>query len=284
MAFSGGAGYRPPAAPRSNGGATLPRISNGGARPPRMPRVGTPPGFNGGARAPVYKAPAARPPRVVSNGGAAAPAPAPGGSAGAGGAAAPPLDAEYYNALAQAQATENQKVAALQQQNAYATTQRDQAVQQLNDREPVTEQNLTNAANAKGLLYSGTLGSQIGDAKTAYLTSLGKVNDQYTQGTAARTAQIGALQQGLPLEQLALQLASIDRANAAAQRTALTTPPLPAAATDALGVPRAQGHSTAYNGAGIYRTAGPTNPALRAIGHSPRYRGPGTYVPVTTGK
>ena len=140
------------------------------------------------------------------------------------------------------------------------------------------EQNATYTANGQGLLYSGALGNQIGNMKTALLTNEANQNQGFAQREAGRQSQIQGIQANLPYAELVARLASIDRANRAAASAPLTTPPMPVAATDALGVPRAQGHTTAYTGPGIYNGAGPASPNLHALGHSARYRGPGRYV------
>lgn len=272
MANSGGAGYMPAAKRRATG--------NGGARPPQQRPIS-----NGGAPAP--RPGRRQPPNVGNNGGAAAPPsgslpPVPGaGSVGGGGGGAPappgppPLDSQYWNQWNQTQFGATQRINAIKQQGAFDLTQRDTLLQQLADRQPLLEQQTTNAGNARGLLYGGALGSQIGDLKTSYVQNVGQLNDSYARNDAARTSEIDSIQGGLPFQELAYRLASIDRATKAAANAPLVTPALPAAA-----VPRAVGHSTRYTGPGHYRTVGPDNRNLRARGHSPGYRGPGHYVRV----
>ncbi len=275
MAFNGGAAMQAPRAPQPfNGGARAPRTSKPVLVIPKPPRAST--GIPKGKPAGTNLSPGTRPPAALA-GTTIAPPPNP--AAPAQPAQQPsPLDATYWAQVNQANFQAGQKENAINQQSAYDRIALAEAQRQLEQREPVLEQNATNTANGQGLLYSGALGNQIGNMKTALLTTEANQNQGFAQREAGRQSQIQGVQANLPYSELAARLASIERANRAAASAALTAPPMPAAATDALGVPRAQGHSTAYTGPGLYAGAGPNNPNVHVVGHSARYRGPGRYV------
>ncbi len=280
MVNPGGATYPPKPVRRltlPNGGAPaphplLPGLPNhgntGGAQAPAPPHPGHPnQGNPGGAHAPSHLPPIiiAKPPAQTQAAAATQPTQPP----------TLPLDAQYWNSLGQAQFDAGQHVNALSTQDTDALTQRDTLRAQLAERQPILQQQATDSANAHGLLYGGALGSRLGDLATDYSNADGKLVNDYEQGHAQRTSEIGGINDGMTFQDLALQLASIDRAAKAAPDQTMATPPIASAA-----VPRARGHSTRYTGPGQYATVGPTSTDLRAIGHSLRYRGPGHYVNV----
>lgn len=243
------------------GGARAPGTGNGGAayRPPRAPRPMVP--------SKIQKTRPLAPPKPVGlNSVAQQP------SQATQPAAPSPLDGTYFNTLAQNQFQANQTIAGLNAQSGNDRTALQESLRQMAVREPQIEQQATNVANSKGLLYSGALGNQIGNDQTAYTQNQAQANTRFSQAEAGRQSQIAGIQQGLPFGELTARLASIQRAATAAANSPLAAPPAE--------VPRAQGHSTAYTGPGLYSGAGPTSPALKAVGHSGAYRGPGRYVTV----
>lgn len=140
-----------------------------------------------------------------------------------------PFDAAYFNARAQDQFKSNQQIANLNAQGGYANTALQENLRQMATQEPLIEQNATNAANAKGLLYSGNLGNQIGTDKTAYTQKQTQAKNQFAQGQASRQSQIAGLHAQYDsggFADLAEQLAAINRASAAAQTAPLATAPV----------------------------------------------------------
>lgn len=273
MISTGGAAYRPPTLRKP--------ILNGGARSPAVRLRAPNAGFNGGARAPAT---VSHPPNAGFNGGAAAPpatALPPIGTPAPASPAPIPLDAQYFNDWASEQFKANAQRTQLLSAHDLDVSQRDQSLQQLAERQPVLKQQATDQANARGLLYSGALGNQIGELASKYTQDTGEISNAFGQREADRQLQLRALEDGLPLQRLAMELASIDRARQAAADAALLAPQMPGATGGGGGaVARARGHSAQYAGPGFYRAAGPASTAVRAVGHSVSYRGPGHYVPV----
>jgi len=164
--------------------------------------------FNGGARVPAApRLPALNP---VASGGTpiapGTPAPAP-----------DPLDAQYYNDVAQEQFRANQQIAQLNALSQNEKAALGENLRLLGEQQPVLQQNATNRANLSGLLYSGTLGRQIGDLQTNFVRQQARLNDTFGQHEASRRAQIEGINQQLGFDDLAARLAAIERASQAAQ-------------------------------------------------------------------
>jgi hypothetical protein len=132
----------------------------------------------------------------------------------------------------------NERINALNLQGSNEKAALGEALRQMANQQPVLRQNATNQANSQGLLYSGHLGSQIGDLETQYLRNQSAQQGQFDQAEAGRQSEISGLQQGLSFDALAEQLAAIERASAAA---ASAPPPqsIPSVRKTAPGRPRA---------------------------------------------
>jgi hypothetical protein len=147
-----------------------------------------------------------------------------------------PRDAAYYNAIAKLQFQANQGLANLDQQDAYATTDLQNALGRLHAQQPIAQQNTENTANAQGLFYSGQLGSRLGALNTQYAQQEGDINQNAQRAQAARAAARNAIQQGLPIDTAAALAAAVDRqgardaANPPQDITTTTPAPAPAAA------------------------------------------------------
>lgn len=134
---------------------------------------------------------------------------------------ASPLDAEYFNTRNQGQFQAGQQINALNAQGANEKAALGERLRQMTERQPVLRQGATNSANSRGLLYSGALGSQIGDLEKQYLQNQSSANGLFAQHEASRQAQIGGIQGQQGFDDLAAQLAAIQRG----QTLAATAPP-----------------------------------------------------------
>lgn len=131
------------------------------------------------------------------------------------------LDASYWNTVNQNRFNANQQLNALNAQSGYDRTDLQERLRLLSQQEPVVEQRATNSANSRGLLYSGALGSQIGDLQTQYLRNQSQAQQAFARAEAQRQAQAQSIQGGLGFDELAARLASIQRASDQAAKSPL---------------------------------------------------------------
>ena len=146
-----GGGYRAPGQ-NLGGVGRAPRQNLGGA-----PKIPKPP-----------KAPKA-PKAAAASPAAAAPVTAPGAASQTipGAPQGSDLDATYYQALAAAQLKANSTINADNLKQSYANTNEQNALAQLAHQQPIDTLNDQEKANEQGLLYSGTLGNQLGELNRA---------------------------------------------------------------------------------------------------------------------
>jgi hypothetical protein len=131
-----------------------------------------------------------------------------------------------------------QQINALNQQSGYARTDLGETMRQLGLRQPVLKQNATNTANSQGLLYSGALGSQIGDLETDYLRERSQAQQGYDREEAGRQSQISGIQGGLNFDRLAAEMTAIERQTQRAADAPLVGGPPPRAVKNGPGRPR----------------------------------------------
>ena len=184
-------------------------------------------------------------------------APSPAQPAPAPSASPDPLDAQYYNDVAQNQFRANQQIAQLNAMSANERAALGENLRLLGEQQPILRQNSTNRANANGLLYSGALGRQIGDLQTQYVRQQARLNDTFGQHEASRQAQIQGINGQLGFDDLAERLTAIERASQAAQSAPLDPgpPTVPAPRKLAPGRPRRPA-----------RPVAPWNPGRQGLG------------------
>lgn len=169
-------------------------------------------------------------------------------SQGGGGAADSPLDATYYNDIANYLFKTNNSIAADQAKIAQNNTALQSALGQLNYQEPRSDLALNQGMNARGGLYSSVqqqgladLGTKFATARTANTTHYGNLN----QGLQSEIGNLQATEDPNSPTMLAFALASAQRAAAAAQANQALGAPAPALAPAPSPAPVAAAPSTA---------------------------------------
>jgi hypothetical protein len=157
----------------------------------------------------VAKPPAAPKPTPAATPGAdVAPAapPAQGGAS--------PVDATYLAQSAQAAFSLNQQRQANDTQGVDNTVAYTQAMDRLRRAYPQQRAATTANANRAGLLYSSTLGNELGKVDTSYQESVGSTQTSYDRAERARIAARQALEAGYPIDDAARMAAAADRQSA----------------------------------------------------------------------
>lgn len=175
------------------GGFGIPAVKNGGFSPA------------GGGDVGIKAAPAALKASAPT---APAGAPTP--------AAAPPTypspyDATYFVDLAASQNKANQQIAGYQRDIANGQTNLGNTLTQLKYNQGLANTKAQDTENQRGGFAQGALGEQLGQIGHQYQTTASSDTLKYQQDVGNWNAAIAAVQQGMPLEQIALGLASAAR-------------------------------------------------------------------------
>jgi hypothetical protein len=120
-------------------------------------------------------------------------------------------DAEYYAGAAERTFQAGEQRATLDQQSTYSTTDFNEALRRLLEKQPKDVQAAREAANRQGLLFSGTLGRQEGEINTSYLRQQSDLRQGYDREAAAREAARRAIEAGLSVDDAAARAAAVDR-------------------------------------------------------------------------
>lgn len=147
-------------------------------------------------------------------------------------------DSGYWNAIGQLAFQRNQKLQELSTEGEQDRTNSDEALRRFREIQPEQETAATNQANKAGLLYSGTLGKNLGDIRVNAIRQESDMRGAYDNRERARAAARQALENGATLEEAAAQAEAIDRATtrdseAASTRSLVTESLIPPDAQDA---------------------------------------------------
>jgi hypothetical protein len=121
------------------------------------------------------------------------------------------LDAGYFAQVAKQRFEAQQKRVQLDEEGTSALSGYNESLRRMQEQTPRQMETATNQANKAGLLYSGTLGRNLGDIQTTALRAQGDLRGSYDQGERARAAARTALEQGATVDEAAAAAEAIDR-------------------------------------------------------------------------
>lgn len=147
-------------------------------------------------------------------------------------------DATYFAQVAKQRFEAQQRRAQLDQQSSEALTGYTESSRRMQEQTPLQLRAATASANKAGLLYSGTLGKNLGDINTQAIRSQLDLRSNYDQGERARQAARDALEQGATVDEAAAEAEAVDRGiardqTAATNRALVAESPIPPDQQDA---------------------------------------------------
>lgn len=120
-------------------------------------------------------------------------------------------DAQYFTDVGKNTLSRNTQLAQMDQTASEDQTAYAEALRRFREQQPRQEETTVNQANKAGLLYSGTLGRELGDIRTNAIRQEADMRGAYDSRQRARQAARQALMDGGTLDDAAAAAAAVDR-------------------------------------------------------------------------